>query len=456
MPTRAESRSSRQTSCQETVLSWTDDLPVCPSTGVGTAVNQVYREDGYRKEEHPFEDRTFRFRHDGSTSLYGVLDGDGGTRAADFTLQRFPAELLLGQLDGKTDDQVIKDILQQAFLFVEKGFYEEIDMLLLNKATMQLQLQSVSAYDVLTKYPNLASKLEQVNAEVATGTCAIVALLRCNRLYVANVGTCRALLVKSKEGGRGLEVVQLSVDHSLANADELLRLISLGLSPSKLRGGAENAKPLRYTRCLGNCSLKGDYKENALLRSAEEEPVIADPEICGGVEIDGSCLFLMLMSTGLYQSLEEAGFQDGTNEELAQMTVQEFRQQTTLDDVAQGVVDRVVRLHRDRYMSGTDAANACQKRQDISLLIRNFNQPLGSPAPSRTPNTPESPSETLSGTFSSSRSSSEAPRTLFKTTRKTIPVDEDGRIRPYVDFSDFYGVAEEAQRNGTWPSDLEQ
>ncbi len=49
-------------SCQDPTLSWTDDLPVCHQSGVGFATNQIYREDGFRREEHDFEDRSIHFR----------------------------------------------------------------------------------------------------------------------------------------------------------------------------------------------------------------------------------------------------------------------------------------------------------------------------------------------------------------------------------------------------------
>ena len=42
--------------------SWTDDLPVCHLSGVGFATNQIYREDGFRREEHEFEDRSIHVR----------------------------------------------------------------------------------------------------------------------------------------------------------------------------------------------------------------------------------------------------------------------------------------------------------------------------------------------------------------------------------------------------------
>lgn len=39
---------------------------------------------------------------------------------------------------------------------------------------------------------------------------------------------------------------------------------------------------------------------------AEDEPIIAEPNIVGGIPIDSKCKFLLLMSDGFYKSLEEA------------------------------------------------------------------------------------------------------------------------------------------------------
>jgi len=47
---------------QNNMVEWTDDLPVCRLSGVGFSTNQVYREDGIRREGHEFEDRSFHFR----------------------------------------------------------------------------------------------------------------------------------------------------------------------------------------------------------------------------------------------------------------------------------------------------------------------------------------------------------------------------------------------------------
>jgi len=45
--------------------------------------------------------------------LYGVFDGHDSAHASNFAAQRLPAELLLGQLSGKTTDEEVKEVLYQ-------------------------------------------------------------------------------------------------------------------------------------------------------------------------------------------------------------------------------------------------------------------------------------------------------------------------------------------------------
>ena len=49
--------------------------------------------------------------------LYGVFDGHDGSRVSDFSAQRMPAELLLGQLVACQTDSDVKDILRQVRSF---------------------------------------------------------------------------------------------------------------------------------------------------------------------------------------------------------------------------------------------------------------------------------------------------------------------------------------------------
>lgn len=68
----------------------------------------------------------------------------------------------------------------------------------------------------------------------------------------------------------------------------------------------------------------------------------------------------------------------------------EFAKQTSLDAVAQAVVDRVRRIHSDTFASGGERAKFCPRHEDMTLLVRNFGYPLGElsqPTPTPAPGT---------------------------------------------------------------------
>ena len=140
--------------------------------------------------------------------------------------------------------------------------------------------------------------------------------------------------------------------------------------------------------------------------------MIADPFVDGGVELDSSSAFLVLMSDGLYQALTDATGRETINGDIASMVAHEFGQQTTLNGVAQAVVDRVVRIHHDTFMTGSDAKKTlCKKRDDITLLVRNFNYPLSvqSPGSVRSINSPSQPPQHVGAGFPSSIYNHQSP-----------------------------------------------
>lgn len=69
-----------------------------------------------------------------------------------------------------------------------------------------------------------------------------------------------------------------------------------------------------------------------------------------------------------------------TNKEIVQLAVDEFRVQSTLSGVAQASANRVVQRHHDCYMRrvqlSDDEGALLQERDDITLLVRNFNFPM--------------------------------------------------------------------------------
>ncbi len=230
--------------------------------------------------------------------------------------------------------------------------------------------------------------------------------------------------------------------------------------------------------------------------AASADPLIADPEVCDGINLEDTCGFLILMSYGLYQSLKDATDSEHVNKDIASMVASSFNEQATLNGVAQAVVDKVVRIHHDRYMTcSDDKKNLLQTRKDITLLVRNFNYPLPNAANSPTATTPpigvgtgstaplpsaytldqplsviipnKSPpavnralffapnnpsADTNSSTYRSvtyttstyssndSTQSGEGTRLFSQRVRHTNPLqlDSDGKVESYVDFTDFF------------------
>jgi TAK1-binding protein 1 len=385
MPTRAEighringMMTSPSVNTYHSSESWTDDLPVCTQTGVGFSTNQIYKKNGSRQELHPNEDKSFHFRINKNTQFYGLFDGYEGTKAAQFAANHLPAEVLLGQMnDREMTDEEIFNVLIQAFNSVEKEYFQLIADLLAEKASLEIQIQGMSRYQAYSTYPEIVERLKSVTNEVSAGTTAVVALIHCNRLHVANVGDSRAILCKIDAFGN-YNAIQLSTDHDLLNDDELMRLSNLGLNTEYLRH-RKCIGNLSITRCIGNYLVKGAYKDFDDLSAAKDEPVIAEPSIKGGIPIDDSCQFLILASGSLCSSLEEATGSRQVNRDIVQMVAEEFKVQNTLTGVAQAVVDKVRRRHQDQFFASIDNPDLpqnCKQIEDMTLMVRNFNYPL--------------------------------------------------------------------------------
>ncbi|KAJ8942761.1 hypothetical protein NQ314_009972 [Rhamnusium bicolor] len=460
---------SQQSSYKKNTESWTDDLPVCKNTGIGYSTNQLYREDGNPQEDHIYEDCSCHFKFDDIFYWYAVFDGHEGKRAADFCSQRMTAEIYFSQLNQKeTTDEEVKETLRQAFITVEKGYMESLEDLLAERTSLMYDIpEGLNSYEAYQKVPHVVEGINRLNYELSSGSAAAVALICNNKLYVANVGNCRVLLCQTDQNSV-LKVVQLSVDHDLKNEDELLRLSQIGINIKNLRhssrlGNQEN------TRCLGNYNVKGGYKDFEDLTMATQEPIIAEPDIHGGITLDESCRFLLLMSAGLYKSIEEATRTDQVNKYIAQCVVEQFREQATLTGVAQAVVDKAVRLHHDWYMSNSISHSCTPKREDITLVLRNFNYPLPNAITSpTTPSVTFNPLPTFlnnstnqSSTLINTNTVDSTVRTIDTTNSSAVKTQTDDGLGPdqkieaYVDFSDFYRNFNAAKLKGTLPEGLD-
>ncbi|XP_051240363.1 TGF-beta-activated kinase 1 and MAP3K7-binding protein 1 isoform X3 [Dicentrarchus labrax] len=462
--------------------SWTDDLPLCQMCGVGTAPNCVYGPDGKGTQSHTNEDGHLRFRGEDGCFLYGVFNGYDGSRVASFASQCLTAELLLGQLNSSHTDNDVRRILTQAFDVVEKSYFETIDDALAEKANLSNYLPPHN------ESQKVQDRLKELEQEVSGGATAVVALILNNKLYIANVGTNRALLCKSSSDGQN-QVLQIGRPHSTDNEDELQRLAALGVDSARVRQAGQIAGQ-SSTRRLGDYPVKFNYNEIDLLSAAKTRPIIAEPEIHGSQSLDSVTGFLLLMSEGLINALESAHGPEQANQEIVAMVAAELAQQSSLEAAAQSVVDRIKRLHHDVYVSGRQRATYCSRHEDMTLLIRTLNYTLADGAltptqggriypvsvpysnsqstsktsvtlslvmPSQgtltngtntastleegTPTPGQSPTATLqsTNTQTQSSSSSSGDGSLFRQRgSQAAQPDETGRVPPYVDFSQFY------------------
>ncbi|KAK9877293.1 hypothetical protein WA026_017685 [Henosepilachna vigintioctopunctata] len=438
--------------------SWTDDLDTCSNTGIGFSINQVYREDGQPQNEHCYEDCSCHKKFKHNSYWYAIYDGHEGGKIAKFCLDRMTAELCFAQLNDELTDDAIKEVLRQAFISMEREYMESIGSLLAERTSLTEDINGLTSLEACQKFPEALEKLKYINFELSSGTACAVALIFNNKLYVANVGNCRVLLCQTDENNV-LKVVQLSVDHDLKNEDELLRLSQIGIDVNSLKnrpylGNQSN------TRCLGNYLVKGGYKEFEDLSSAIQEPVTAEPDIHGGFSLDESCKFLLMMSSGLLEVIEEAVKTDQINKYIAHCVVEQFREQTTLTGVAQAVVDKIVRLHHDCYMSNP---STLKKREDITLMLRNFNFPLHSDTRystfdsiiSNSLSHPYSDQQTIVNSMNSMNNISSTSSSEPTNNQHQNGLDPDQKIKAYVDFVEFKISLDKAQREGRCPASLE-
>jgi TAK1-binding protein 1 len=141
--------------------------------------------------------------------------------------------------------------------------------------------------------------------------------------------------------------------------------------------------------------------------------------------------------------------------------------QSTLTGVAQAVVDKIVRIHHDVNMSNSQNTLTNGKREDITLLVRNFNfslsNALRSPTVPSMHLNPQIMSSSNNYTAESSNNygpweedtTSTTDETLTETyDAATLAEKKNARIKPYVDFSEYYTNVEKRKKEGTLPKGI--
>lgn len=365
---------------------------------------------------------------------------------SDFAFKKLPAELCLGQVSNNTTDEAVREALRQSFVNLDREYFNYIG----EKLALRMAKRLENGSD-----PHLV----QLDMETLVGASATVSILLDNsKLFVANAGDVRAVICSLKPDG-DVKALPLSIDHLVSNEDEILRLTQLGLKVEDVM------KITERTRCLGYHQVKGGYKEVDFLKEAQDEPVLVCPELHGPFVVKPEHLFMIIFTRPLAQCIEQisASLDGDINTELCRITHEQFAENTTVSGVAQSVVDKVVRMHRDHFETEVDNERSW-RREDLTLLVRNFNAKLANSSKrgrttsvnlnnldAPTTVTPQQQTQDLASqqkqpaqqpvlvdaTRSSTTTESSAD-TFTKQTDRELSVDENGRIKPYVDFSYFH------------------
>jgi len=395
----------------EAFTSWIDDIPTCRLSGIGTATNELYSRDGTRTQRHSFQNRSFRFHvEEYQLYVYGIFQGFYGYRVADYVRKRIPAELLWGQLTQDKSDEEVKEILRQAFINVDKEYFESIGEILAKRMVMKCDPE-YNGSDLLT----------DAEDRVRQGAVGILCVILKNRLFIANLGDCGAVLC------RDTELIPLFSNHTTDNEDEILRLCHLGLD-LQIKQPCPQLPDGRLTRCLGNYLVKGGYKEDTLLGSASNEPVIPEPEVFGAIFLDSDVYILLLYTRSLVSAVIDATSVSDPEAELVQLCRHYFREEASLSGVAQAVVDQVVRIHHDKLEATGGRSDILE---DMALLVRDLRQFRSKDVKAGSTFTGSSARPTVQSSTTTDSSDVDG-------TGKELPVDENGRIKPYVDFAPFY------------------
>lgn len=183
--------------------------------------------------------------HNGQSkqALFGVFDGHGGAKAAEFAEKNLDKNIMAGMCSGKFEHECIRSAIRNGYLATDTEFLKE----------------------------NLGG-----------GVCCVTALIQKGHLVVSNAGDCRAVLSR-----RGVAEA-LTSDHHPSREDEKDRIEALGGYVDCYNGVWRIQGSLAVSRGIGDKHFK--------------TWVTAEPET-KVFKINPECEFLILASDGLWDKV---------------------------------------------------------------------------------------------------------------------------------------------------------
>ncbi|KAK4401120.1 putative protein phosphatase 2C 60 [Sesamum angolense] len=293
---------------------------------------------------------------DYSTSFFGVYDGHGGKVVAKFCAKYLHQQVLKHEayLAGDIGTSVQKAFFRMDEMMRGQRGWRELAVLgdKLNKFSGMIEglIWSPRGGDKNDQVDDWASE-EGPHSDFSgptSGSTACVAIVRENRLVVANAGDSRCVI--SRKG----QAYNLSRDHKPDLEVERDRILKAG---GFIHAGRVNGS-LNLARAIGDM----EFKQNKFL-PAEKQIVTADPDI-NIVELCDDDEFVVLACDGIWDCM--------SSQQLVDFILEQLKSESKLSLVCEKVLDRCL-------APSTAGGEGCD---NMTMILVQFKKPIQSGATS--------------------------------------------------------------------------
>ena len=296
----------------------------------------IVSQQGWRKTQ---EDAHLWAQLDDRTLLFGVFDGHGGAEVSRFCAEHIHEELrnIEEYAAGKYGESLVAvfhrmDDMMRTPEGLKKLFSFRDDP---GKQMGGVAEQEDGSFDFLRSLLHQQRNAsgggggggsEETNGqyveEIQAGCTAVVAVVKGNKVYVANAGDSRAVL--SRQG----KAIPLSFDHKPSHPTERKRIESAGGFVSNLGGMSRVNGNLNLSRAIGDLKYKANKDLHAKHQIITAEPDIEEAEIQPGDE------FLLLACDGIWDVL--------TNQEAIDFVRKGLESGKTCSEVSCDILDHCI------------------------------------------------------------------------------------------------------------------
>ncbi|KAH7547500.1 hypothetical protein FEM48_Zijuj01G0316600 [Ziziphus jujuba var. spinosa] len=295
---------------------------------------------------------------DGSTSFFGVYDGHGGKAVAKFCAKYLHQQLLKHEayLAGDIGTSAQKSFLRMDEMMRGQRGWRELAILgdKIDKVSGVIEglIWSPKAGDVnngedkdhFNDWPSEEGPHSDFDGP-NSGSTACVAIIRDNRLIVANAGDSRCVI--SRKG----QAYNLSKDHKPDLENEKDRILKAG---GFIQVGRVNGT-LNLARAIGDV----EFKQNKHL-PVEKQIVTANPDITS-VELCDDDEFLILACDGIWDCM--------SSQQLVDFVGEQIKRESKLSTVCERVFDRCV--------APTAGGEGCD---NMTMILIQFKRPFSADA----------------------------------------------------------------------------